>query len=266
MTAQSDDDQDELIDYSTLSETEIYERLIHRWLSFFLQNADFEAYCEAKRVGDAGATACNALEAKHARIAELYEDWGDIHALPELPESSDAWNQWVSSKRHLFGVGKFDELTADTADNAVPCDEVAHNPSQTGDDPKYRIATIKSQTKLKLLNRLDRALIVNDLLGGSVEYTSPDGPLDFEYSHREIAALALKVPSIGRDFGWFPRGDQLQRLNAGTLPLSDLESYKNTILEADAFYWACVDGTIRGIFPSKIPSKKSDRQSTKRSR
>ncbi|KVM48926.1 hypothetical protein WJ58_26175 [Burkholderia ubonensis] len=246
--AETDNDQDHLIDYSTLSEAQIYERLLHRWLSFFRQNAVFEAYCLAKRFGDAGAAECHDLEVRYPRIAELYEHWGDIHALPAVPENSDAWDTWLASKRHLF----FSEVIQ--SDRAV------------GTEPKYRIATIKSQTKLKLLNRLDRADLIHDLLDGSVDYSDSNSPLDFEYSHREIAELVLKIPSISRDFDWYQLDGTGDPLNANTKKRDQLESCKQTILEADAFYWACVEGTIHGVFPSVIPSKRSDRQYTKRSR
>ncbi|CAJ4550838.1 Uncharacterised protein [Burkholderia pseudomallei] len=242
------DVQDELIDYSTLSEPEIYERLLHRWLTFFRQNAAYKAYCLAKRSGDAGAKEGHDLEAGYPRIAELYEHWGDIHALPTIPENSDAWNEWLASKRHLF----FSE--------AIPSGQ------SVGDEPKYRVATIKSQTNLKLLIRLDRADVVHDLLDGSFDYSDVDRPLDFEYSHREIAALVLKTPAIARGFGWHPPDDLVDLLNAGAENIAQLDSCKQTILEADAFYWACVEGTINGVFPSVIPSKRSDRQYTKRSR
>ncbi|MBN3804954.1 hypothetical protein GXB81_18130 [Paraburkholderia sp. Ac-20336] len=248
MTLQIDDDWHDAIDYSTLSNAEIYDRLLHRWFSFFRQNEVFESYCASKRAGDAGATECVEREAKHPCIAELYEDWGDIHALPTIAENSDAWHEWLASKRRLFfGEG-------------IPSD------GAIGDEPKYRIAAIKSQTNLKLLNRLDRADLVHDLLDGSIDYSDPDRPLDFEYSHREIAALVLKIPAIARDFGWHPSDDLVGLLNAGAENIAQLDSCKQTILEADAFYWACVEGTINGVFPSVIPSDRSDRQYTKRSR
>ncbi|WP_155628903.1 hypothetical protein [Burkholderia stagnalis] len=248
MAAEICDVQDELIDYSALTEAEIYERLLHRWLTFFRQNAAYEAYCLAKRSGDAGATECHDLEASYPRIAKLYEHWGDIHALPTIPENSDAWSEWLASKRHLF----FSE--------AIPSDQ------SIGNEPKYRIATIKSQTHLKLLIRLDRADLVHDLLDGFVDYSDADRPSDFEYSHREIAALVLKFPSIARDFGWHPSEHLVDLLNAGAENIAQLNSCKQTILEADAFYWACVEGTINGVFPSVIPTTRSDRQYTKRSR
>ncbi|WP_157692242.1 hypothetical protein [Burkholderia pseudomallei] len=225
MIVEITDKQDELIDYSTLSEAEIYERLLHRWLSFFQQNAYFKAYCRAKRSGDADARECHDLEARYPRIAELYEDWGDIHALPTILEKSDAWNEWLASKRHLF-FGK-----------TIPSDRFV------GDAPKYRIATIKAQTNLKLLNRLDRADLIHDLLDGSM-YSDANRLLNFEYSHREIAALVLKIPAIARDFGWHPSDDLVDLLNAGAENVAQLDSCKQTILEADAFYWACVEGTI----------------------
>ncbi|MFL9914144.1 hypothetical protein PQR75_01795 [Paraburkholderia fungorum] len=248
MTVEIDDDQDALIDYSTLSEAEIYELLLHRWLSFFRQNAAFEAYCLAKRSGDAGAVECSDLATRYPRIAALYEHWGDIHALPSIPENSDAWKKWLASKRHLF----FGEA-------------ILSEPS-VGDEPKYRIATIKSQTNLKLLNRLHRADLVHDLLDGDIDYSDPDEPLDFEHSHREIAELVLKIPSISRDFGWYHLDGTGDPLNAADNKRRQLETCKQAILEADAFYWACIEGTIHGVFPSVIPSKRSDRLYTKRSR
>lgn len=65
---------------------------IKLWFQFFELNADYKAYCEAKRTNDSAT--CNALESKFIHVAMLYADWGDIH---------DAkFHEWHNKHKSMF--------------------------------------------------------------------------------------------------------------------------------------------------------------------
>lgn len=79
--------------------TRLTQFSLSHWLRFFKQNADYSAYCAAKKVGD--RVTCATLETQFDRIAELFLDWGDIGSV-EPVAGSTSFNKWMMPRKHLF--------------------------------------------------------------------------------------------------------------------------------------------------------------------
>lgn len=261
------DDFEKIDDYSELSSDEIRDKMVWCWFRLFRLNPDFSLYCEAKRNND--SVTCFDLEKKFGRIAKLYEDWGDIHILPSMYDDRlTVWKNWFSTKQHLFAptidlvespaysVGggrilasiprgvtkkefkgmleKFFDANADIFDEELT----------------YSIRSIKGETQRETLLRLERAELVNDLIGGED---------DFKYTHSEIAELVLKSPVLRESgFNWYPTSNQTSRIENKSLQLSEMNDYKRTIVNLNNFYKACIESTVHGIFPATMKSKSTN--------
>ncbi|MGN7100322.1 hypothetical protein ACTHR6_01850 [Ralstonia holmesii] len=257
------DDSDSKFDLSTLPDEVIHMLLVTEWLKCFRTNPDFKAYCEAKRTADAGT--CAALEATHARIAELYEDWGDIHVLSSLQEEG-VFMDWFAEKQHLFTLPKAtvadpiewlaepEGTTLVVIPNGlrkeqllqVLTDFVSNHPELLGDGPKYEITPVKGERQVDTLKRLHRARTVYLALAigklGAVKNASA-----------QAAKSILRTEGANRvlRFNWFVHGEVNKKLlEQDKLPADELKDYTRTIGNLDKFYRACIDSTIRGVFPA----------------
>ncbi|GAB3543423.1 hypothetical protein GCM10027343_16800 [Noviherbaspirillum agri] len=259
------DDDCHAIDYSKLSASEIRDKLIWWWFYFLRQNEIFETYCEAKRAGN--TVVCTGLEGDFPRIADLYKDWGDIHILPSMhDEESSEWRSWLAKHRHLFGAEKIELLTPQvtetgskgfqiTIPKGLGRDQLKNlfdeflddHPELLAAGPKYSIKAISGKNPKELLQRLDNADLVYDLISGEDE---------FKYTLAEFAALVLKVPSLQQEFKWYPRGKQQDFIDKGISILSepDIRTYSRTVKNLKDFYEACIKNTIHGEFPATLKS------------
>jgi hypothetical protein len=259
------DDDYQATDYSKLSAAEIRDKLIWRWFYFLRQNEIFETYCEAKRNGN--TQICTELEDDFTRIAELYNDWGDIHILPSMhDEESSEWRGWLAKNRHLFTVTgeKIELLTPQAAEagskgfqvtipKGLGRDQLKNlfdeflddHPELLGAGPKYQIKAMSGKNLTKILQRLENADLVYDLVSGEDE---------FKYTLAEFAALVLKVPSLQQEFKWYPRGKQQDFIDKGISILSepDVRTYSRTVKNLKDLYEACIKNTIHGEFPAKL--------------
>ncbi|MHA6847042.1 hypothetical protein [Ralstonia syzygii] len=267
--AQESDDSDDQFDFATLPDGAIHMLLIIEWLKCLHLHPDFEAYCNAKRTGDADT--CATLEQEHPRIAELYEDWGDIHALPSVHDSETVL-EWYGPRQHLFAppeatvVDPIEWLTArsNTTLVAVPNgltreqllevldDFVSEHPEMLGNGPKYQVMSIKGERPAATLKRLYQARPVFLALSGLFA-----GKRDLiKGLPAKVATTILKSEGPNRrlGFNWFVHGEVNKRLlEHDNLPSEELKGYAKTIDNLDKFYRACVDSTIRGIFPTTTP-------------
>ncbi|AMP70781.1 hypothetical protein PP715_13995 [Ralstonia solanacearum] len=257
------DDSDNKFDLAALPDEAIHTLLIVEWLKCFWLNPDFEAYCEAKRTGD--ARTCAALEATHTRIAELYEDWGDIHALPSVHDNETVLN-WYGAKQHLFTLPE--ATVADPLDwlaesdgttlVAIPnglrkeqllqvlADFVSNHPELLGDGPKYEVTPIRGERPVDTLKRLHRAYPVYLMLTVGKLGAVKSAPA-------KAAKSILRTQVANRLFGfnWFVHGDVNKKLlEQDKLPADEVKGYTRTIYDLDKFYQASIDGTIRGVFPA----------------
>ena len=256
-------DFEDMVDYSKLSDEEVHGKLIWFWFRFFQLNQNFEQYCDARRHAD--DVTYKRLETEFPRIEELYRDWGDIHILPDMyHDDLVEWKEWLASKQWLFFTSPMKliespiiEVEAGAFLLSIPTgrdkkqlkklfDEfVDKNPEIVGDGPKYVPRKIKGQSAKEILERLDQAEFVDDLLSGEGE---------FKYSHPEIALLVLKIPFLRTlGFDWQVNGeDQKARRANGTLSQDDVVSHKRTIINLAKFYSKSVDSTIHGFFPASL--------------
>lgn len=260
------DDSDSKFDLSTLPDEVIHMLLVTEWLKCFWLNADFEVYCEAKRIGDAGASA--ALETEHPRIAELYDDWGDIHALPSVDDSETVL-EWYGPRQHLFALPEATvadpiEWLAEPVGTTlvsipnglrkeqllqVLADFVTNHPQLLGDGPKYEVTPIKGERPADTLKRLYRARTVYLALAIGKLGGTKGAPT-------KAAKSILRTEGANRVFGfdWFVHGDLNRKLlEQDKLPADEVKGYTRTISDLDKFYQASIDGTIRGIFPTTPP-------------
>jgi hypothetical protein len=257
------DDFEEIVDYSKLSGEEVHGKLIWFWFRFLRLNEDFEQYCDARRNTD--EVSRKRLEKEFPKIEELFEDWGDIHILPAM-YSDDLleWKDWLASKRWLFftspmklidppiaGLEKGSRLLSipsglDKKQLKKLFEKfIDSTPGIIGNGPKYVPMKMKGWSQAGILERLDKAEFVNDLVSGEDE---------FKYSHAEIALLIVKIPFL-RTMGlnWQVHGkDKKARLANGTLSQDDVENYKRTILNFNKFYTNTVENTIHGVFPALL--------------
>lgn len=267
------DDEFELDDIDSddepMSKKMVHLLLMHEWKKCFQQNADFKAYCDAKRSGDAKTH--SALEEKHARIAELYDDWGDIHATPSEADQ-DLGLGWLHTQGSLFsfpeveksGVLRWQRLQK--ADNAilvkipkglrkdqlldVIADFVEENPDVLGDGPKYEISYLKGKQPEETLKYVRRASIAHLYLtdkksaGGSTK------------DHAETVIRAIvSDPEVRSMLGlnWRIHGELNQQLfEQDKRSADEIKNYTRTLTNLNNFYADCIDGAIRGTFPSKM--------------
>ncbi|HZW13296.1 MAG TPA: hypothetical protein VFF81_08920 [Noviherbaspirillum sp.] len=259
------DDDYQALDYSKLSDAEIHDKLIWWWFYLLRQNDIFKTYCEAKR--DGKTAVCKELEDKFKRIGELNNDWGDIHILPSMhDEESPEWRGWLAKNRHLFTVNaeKIELLTPHAAEagskkfqvtipKGLGRDQLKNlfdeflddHPELLGAGPKYQIKATSGKNLTKILQRLDNAELVYDLVSSEDE---------FKYTLAEFAALVLKVPSLQQEFRWYPRGKQQDFIDKGISILSepDIRTYSRTVKNLKDFYEACIKNTIHGEFPAML--------------
>ncbi|MDD7803735.1 hypothetical protein [Ralstonia solanacearum] len=262
-------DSDNTFDLASLPDEAIRTLLIVEWLKCFHLNPDFHAYCKAKRTGDAGT--CAALETEHPRITELYDDWGDIHTLSSVDDSETVL-EWYGPRQHLFAlpeatvVDPIEWLTerSNTTLVAVPngltrdqlllvLDEfVSDHPEILGNGPKYQVMPIKGERPVATLKRLHQArpvfLMLSGLFGGKRHL--------IKGLSAKMATTILRAEDANRRLGfdWFVHGEVNKRLlEQDKLPSEDLKGYARTIDNLDKFYHACIDSTIRGVFPTTTP-------------
>ncbi|VBM56240.1 Uncharacterised protein [Burkholderia pseudomallei] len=252
-------------DLAMLPEPAIQILLVREWLKCFQQNADFKAYCEAKRNRD--AETCATLEQAHTRFVELYEDWGDIHILPSLNEDRNWWD-WFEPRQHLFSIP--DVEIADPIDwpaepdgttlVAIPnglrkeqllqvfADFVSSHPEILGDGPKYKVTPIKGERPIDTLKRVQRAYTAHISLDAI-----PWNRHAVKSLPEKLARTLLRSPKENRFFGfnWFVHGEVNKKLlEQNKLPSDDLKSYRRTLDNLRKFYQASIDDTIHGTFPA----------------
>ncbi|MGA3706676.1 hypothetical protein ACI2TA_25730 [Ralstonia nicotianae] len=269
MTLPAVPESDDRFDFATLPDGAIHTLMIIEWLKCLHLHPDFEAYCVAKRTDDADA--CAALEAEHPRIAELYEDWGDVHALPSVDDSETVLG-WYGPRQHLFAVPEAEVVDpiewvterSNTTLVAIPNgltreqllqvlgNFVSDHPEILGNGPKYEVMPIKGERPAATLKRLHQARPVFFALSGLFA-----GKRDLVKGlPAKVATTILKSEGPNRrlGFNWFVHGDVNKRLlEQDKLPSEELKSYTKTIDNLDKFYRACIDNTIRGIFPTTTP-------------
>jgi len=268
--ATSPSDSEDKFDIASLPDGAIHRLMINEWLRCFQRNADFKAYCDAKRTGD--GEACSALEVKHARIAELYADWGDIHAIPSMRDS-EAFSDWFDSKEHLFPFSEaklldLEDLLShlDSDDShlvaipkglrkeqliAVLTDFAEKHPELHGDGSKYEYSRTNGESLLetwKRLRRAETAYVMMNVIGPTVR------PESKSFSGAAVKAI-LRTASSNRTLGfdWFIHGEINQKLfEQDKLPADVIKNYTSTMNNLNKTYLACIEGTIRGMFPSKM--------------
>lgn len=256
------DDFEEMVDYSKLSSDEVQGKLIWFWFRFFRLNKSFEQYCDARRSDD--DLTRKRLEKEFSKIEELYVDWGDIHILPDMyHDDLIEWQEWLASKRWLFFIPPAKLLEPPIASVeagsvllSIPSgldknklkklfDEFVDSHSEiVGDGPRYIPMKIKGQSQSEILERLDKAELVNDLVSGEDE---------FKYSHAEIAKLVLQIPFLRKlGFNWHASNTQKIMLANGTLSHEDVAHYKRTLINLNKFFKKSIEDTIHGQFPASL--------------
>lgn len=257
------DGSDDQFDFATLPDGAIHTLMIIEWLKCLHLHPDFEAYCDAKRSGDADA--CAALEQEHPRIAELYEDWGDIHALHSVDDTETVL-EWYGSRQHLFAppeatvvdpiewLAEPSNTTLVAIPNGLPREQllqvfddfVSNHPEILGNGPKYQVMPIKGERMADTLKRLYRARTVHLALT-----IAKLGAVKSAPAKATKSILRNEGANRRLGFNWFVRGAVNKKLlEQDKLPADDLKDYTRTINNLDKFYRASVDGTIRGIFPA----------------
>ncbi|CAE6687965.1 hypothetical protein [Paraburkholderia haematera] len=256
-------------DSDSTSKKAIHQFMMYEWTICFRKNADFKAYCDAKRSGD--AEMCSVLEAKHVRIAELYEDWGDIHVSPEDdPESlrllySLATNPlFALPEAEKSGVALWSRLQK--SDHAalvkipkglrkeqlleVLADFVEENPDILGDGPKYEIGQIKGKSREDVLKLVRRASLAYKFLTDM----RPEGVSTKAMAEKFIQQV-VDDPEARSMLGlnWRIHGELNQQLfEQGKRSADEIKNYTRTLTNLNDFYAACIEGTIRGTFPSNM--------------
>jgi len=263
-------ESDGQFDIASMPDGALHQLMINEWLCCFQRNADFKSYCDAKRTGDDGT--CRSLETKHARITELYADWGDIHALPSMRDPK-AFSDWFDSKEHLFPFHEaklldLDDLLVQLDSNeshlvaipkglrkeqliAVLTDFAEKNPELHGNGSKYEYSRTNGEALIdtwRRLRRAETAYIAMKVIGPAVR------PETKSFSGAAVKAV-LHVESANRALGfdWFIHGDINQKLfQQDKLPADVTKNYTSTMNNLNKTYLACIEGTIRGVFPSKM--------------
>jgi hypothetical protein len=236
------------------------------WFRYFKENADYAAYCSARRDDD--IPTCTQLENQFDQISELYADWGDIHALKSMPRNERSWKIWLHEHRHLFfsiapsikhiasddteiehgnialqipeAISKSEamRLFSEFADHHYSDSELI--PEQT---PKYRLYAPEGRIDQSTFQLVKKAYYVHVAAENHERH-----PETYAGTALEIMHLELKS-QLG--FNWELEPDQQERLNAGTFSMLELESFKKQIARFKSNYEAYVANTIHGIFPKK---------------
>lgn len=254
-------------------EEDLLRQLVRHWVDFFRLNGVYEDYCIAQRQADRAAI--EALEERypageHKGIAQLYKDWGDIHA--------DGWSfdEWLEQRRGLFFPPSkrisLADIDADKADDgrlliSVPkgikdkqelwtmfsqfCSE-HYFPDCATYEPAY---SINGGISTKLVQKLDRAVLVEDLLRFNDE--TQEKKRDREYSHTQVVTSIMFNPLLRYQLGL---GEEWKRdaallagaARSGTLKreAAELKSKKPSIVELEQLFTRSVERTIYGIFPA----------------
>lgn len=265
---QIDLDDDEL-DSDSTSKKEIHQFTIYEWMECFRKNVDFKSYCDAKRIGD--VETCSVLEGMHVRIAELYDDWGDIHIQQE--DDPEGWRLlWGLATNPIFAFPEAETSSPalwsmlQNSDNAalikiprglrkeqlldVLTDFVDANPEILGDGPKYEIRQINGKSREDVLKLVRRA----SLAYGFVTESKPEG-VSMNAMAEKFVRQVVDDPEARAMLGlnWRIHGElNKKRFAQGNLPADEIESYTRTVINLNKFYAACIEGTIRGMFPANI--------------
>lgn len=233
------------------------------WYRYFKENADYKAYCEARR--DDNTAICSVLESRFERIAELYEDWGDIHHGKQLYKNESPWREWLFDRRHLFfvhepavkmlpepvsvehgacaiqiptAVSKSDLLRAVTEFIEQNYADLRVTPK-----PKYELYAPAGRIDQSTFQTVKKAWIVRRVALNHVRFPHTNAGTALE-----VMTLELKS-QLG--FGWELEPDQEERLQNGTLSMLELDAFKKQIARYKAQFDAYVANTIHGVFPKK---------------
>jgi len=233
------------------------------WYRYFKENADYKAYCEARRSDD--AELCADLESRFERIAELYDDWGDIHAGKKLYKNESSWHEWLYERRHLFFVDVPSVRTLSAVANVehgaiaiqIPATvskeqllqaltefvERNYADLRVAPKPKYELHAPEGRIDQSTFQAVKKAWVVRRVSLHHLEHATTHAGTALE-----VMALELKS-ELG--FNWELESDQQERLRNGTLSMLELDSFKKQIGRYKAQYEAYVANTIHGVFPKK---------------
>lgn len=233
------------------------------WYRYFKENADYKAYCEARRDDDWDA--CAALERRFERIAELYEDWGDIHHGKRLYKNESSWREWLYERRHLFftevpsikTLNNLAEVERNSIAIQIPAtvskDELLElfatfvdfeqTTLRVASNPKYQLYAPEGRIDQSTFQSVKKAFYVNAAAQQHVWFPNTNAGTGLE-----IMALELKT-QLG--FSWELDSDQEDRLRNGTLSMLELDSLKRQVARYKAQFDAYVENTIHGVFPKK---------------
>lgn len=233
------------------------------WYRYFKENADYKAYCDARRDDDAAI--CSMLESRFERIAELYEDWGDIHHGKRLYKNESSWPEWLFDRRHLFFTSepavKTLSRTADVEHGAIAIQipttasksdllraitefiEQNYADLRTTPKPKYELYAPAGRIDQSTFLTVKKSFYVHAAARQHVWF--PDSNAG---TALEVMALELKS-QLG--FDWELEPDQEERLRNGTLSMLELDSFKKQVARYKAQFDAYVANTIHGVFPKK---------------
>ncbi|WP_183722479.1 hypothetical protein [Paraburkholderia sp. WP4_3_2] len=233
------------------------------WYRYFKENADYKAYCEARRNGDTAI--CSMLESRFERIAELYEDWGDIHLGKRLYKNESSWREWLFDRRHLFFINepavKTLSRSADVERGAIAIQipaavskndllrvvtefiEQNYADLRTTPKPKYELYAPEGRIDQRTFQTVKKSFYVHAAAQQHVWF--PDSNAG---TALEVMALELKT-QLG--FDWELEADQEERLRNGKLSMLELDSFKKQIARYKAQFDGYVANTIHGVFPKK---------------
>ncbi|WP_423379870.1 hypothetical protein [Burkholderia sp. LMG 32019] len=233
------------------------------WHRYFKENADYKAYCEARR--DEDRETCAELESRFERIAELYEDWGDIHTGKRLHKNESSWREWLYERRHLFFVEvptvKMLSALADVEHGAIAIQipatvskeallqaltefvERDYVDLRVAPRPKYELYAPGGRIDQSTFQTVKKSFYVHTAAQQHVWF-----PPSNAGTALEVMALELKS-QLG--FNWELEPDQEERLRNGTLSMLELEAFKRQVGRYKAQFDAYVANTIHGLFPKK---------------
>jgi hypothetical protein len=233
------------------------------WYRYFKENADYKAYCDARRDDD--TTTCSILEGVFDRIAELYEDWGDIHHGKRLYKNESSWREWLYERRHLFfaevptvkALSNLADLEHGAIAIQIPAtvskDELRQALTEfverdyaglrVAPKPKYELYAPGGRIDQSTFQSVRKSYLVQRVALHHVEH-----PTTYAGTALEVMALELKN-ELG--FNWELEPDQEERLRNGTLSMLELDSFKKQVARYKAQFDAYVANTIHGVFPKK---------------
>lgn len=247
-----------------LSKDEIRRELVRMWFDCLGLNADYKAYCNAKR--DRDTSACHKLEEKYLRLAELFADWDDIFGV--------SYSDWIGKRSHLFFASEQPVSWGDASREfgnvtiTVPLglskadltrmlkDFVAENEDRLCSEPKYQVNGHLTVEKLLTLSRGAMAFDLHNSDDAEPHEKYRDSRGMQEYSYTNVARSILGNAVLYREYGLGIDNDIWSRVpeipsGEETWSYDDLKPYAEAVGKWIDNYKKCIAGAIEGVFPAK---------------